>query len=70
MNSAPTKDLDALDASKANHCTTQPELSNSLVYSEPRNDAYDSNWFGIAICLIGMATLVAAALIAHAEAAL
>ena len=45
-------------------------LEKYLVYGEPREDAYNSRWFGIAIGLLAACTLIAAALIALAEAAL
>ena len=66
MDAAPQQDLDALEAQNF-----LPEsLEDCLVCSEPRYDAYNSRWLGIAIGLLAACTLIAAALIAHAEAAL
>lgn len=70
MDAITKQDLDALELHRAEAQIYLPELANSLVYAEPRDDAYNSRWFGVAIALIGACTLIAAALIAHAEAAL
>ena len=70
MDAIPKQDIGALEAHRAEAQKYLPEFANSLVYAEPRNDAYNSRWFGVAICIVGACTLIAAALIAHAEASL